>query len=44
MSKKAKTTPKEELPQNFVLKDTNNVSWIIKSIIGRGGFGYVYCG
>lgn len=44
MNKKAKTTPKEELPPGFSLKDMSGVSWIIKNIIGSGGFGYVYCG
>jgi len=44
MSKKAKTTPKEELPRDFSLKDTKGVSWTVKNIIGCGGFGYVYCG
>lgn len=44
MSKKVKTTPKEELPQGFVLKDSKSTEWKIKNIIGSGGFGYVYCG
>ncbi|XP_050434557.1 nucleosomal histone kinase 1-like isoform X2 [Adelges cooleyi] len=44
MSKKLKTTPKEELPKGFVLKDTSNNEWIVQKIIGSGGFGYVYCG
>lgn len=44
MSKKAKTTPKEELPEGFSLKDTNGCEWEIRNIIGSGGFGYVYCG
>lgn len=44
MSKKAKTTPKEELPQGTLLKDTNGTEWEIQKIIGSGGFGYVYCG
>lgn len=44
MSKKAKTTPKEELPSETLLKDTNCTEWKIKNIIGSGGFGYVYCG
>lgn len=44
MSKRAKTTPKEELPNGFLLKDTNGTEWKIQNIIGSGGFGYVYCG
>lgn len=44
MSKKAKTTPKEELPFGYTLKDTKGNEWNIQNIIGSGGFGYVYCG
>jgi len=44
MSKKLKTTPKEELPKGFSLKDTSGNEWNIQNIIGSGGFGYVYCG
>lgn len=44
MSKRAKTTPKEELPKGFILVDTNKNEWKIKNIIGSGGFGFVYCG
>jgi len=44
MSKKAKTTPKEELPPGSLLKDIKGVEWEIQNIIGSGGFGYVYCG
>ncbi|VVC32408.1 Protein kinase domain,Protein kinase-like domain,Protein kinase, ATP binding site,Serine/threonine- [Cinara cedri] len=44
MSKRAKTTPKEELPQGTVLQDTNGNEWEIQNIIGSGGFGYVYRG
>lgn len=44
MSKKAKTTPKEELPKGFLLKGVNGSEWEIKQIIGSGGFGYVYSG
>lgn len=44
MSKKLKTTPKEELSKGFLLKDTSNNEWEIQNIIGSGGFGYVYSG
>jgi len=44
MSKKSKTTPREELPPGSLLKDTKGVEWKIQNIIGSGGFGYVYCG
>lgn len=44
MSKKAKTTPKEEFPKGFLLKDTSGNEWEIQNKIGTGGFGYVYCG